>query len=149
MRYLNGFKPFFSWMVHECQVFVPNPDSIYALSIHTTGIRPSAIGVLKQRGVLISGLQPTILVVHRIRLCLVVGATDTPALARIGMKTDTPGFVAASSGSVAREGLDHPPWDRSGGTEAAAQRLRAMLRAEAVQVIAEAAWAHLARSTSP
>jgi hypothetical protein len=37
----------------------------------------------------------------------VLGATDTPALARVGMMTDTPGFVAADSAGVAQEGLDH------------------------------------------
>jgi short-subunit dehydrogenase len=74
-------------------------------------------------------------------LALVLGATDTPALARIGMKTDTPGFVAASSEEVAQEGLDRltlgPIW-HTGGTEPTAQYLRAMPRAEAVTMIAEA-----------
>ena len=74
-------------------------------------------------------------------LGLVLGATDTPALARVGMKTDTPGFVAADSAAVAQEGLDHlgagPVW-HTGGTEAVAQHLRAMPRAEAVAMIAEA-----------
>jgi short-subunit dehydrogenase len=74
-------------------------------------------------------------------LGLVLGATDTPALARIGMKTDTPGFVAADAADVAQEGLDHLPagpiW-HTGGTEATAQYLRAMPRAEAVAMIADA-----------
>ena len=74
-------------------------------------------------------------------LGLVLGATDTPALARIGMKTDTPGFIAASSESVAQEGLDHlalgPVW-HTGGTEETAQHLRAMPRADAVTMIAQA-----------
>ena len=74
-------------------------------------------------------------------LGLVLGATDTPALARVGMKTDTPGFVAASSESVADEGLEHLPsgpiW-HTGGTEATAQYLRSMPRADAVTMIAEA-----------
>src|SRR6185369_8110160 len=74
-------------------------------------------------------------------LGLVLGAADTPALARIGMKTDTPGFVAASADTVAQEGLDHlaavPIW-HTGGTEQTAQYLRAMPRAEAVTMIAEA-----------
>ena len=74
-------------------------------------------------------------------LGLVLGATDTPALARIGMKTDTPGFIAASSESVAQEGLDHlalgPIW-HTGGTEQTAQHLRTMPRAEAVTMIAQA-----------
>ena len=79
-------------------------------------------------------------------LGLVLGATDTPALARIGMKTDTPGFIAASSESVAQEGLDHlalgPIW-HTGGTEQTAQHLRAMPRAEAVALIAQASQAML------
>jgi short-subunit dehydrogenase len=81
-------------------------------------------------------------------LGLVLGATDTPALARIGMKIDTPGFVAADSASVAREGLDHlgrgPVW-HTGGTESAAQYLRTMPRAEAVALIAEASKAMMKR----
>jgi short-subunit dehydrogenase len=74
-------------------------------------------------------------------LGLVLGATDMPALARIGMKTDTPGFIAADAAEVALEGLDHladgPIW-HTGGTEPTAQYLRAMPRAEAVTMIADA-----------
>jgi short-subunit dehydrogenase len=79
-------------------------------------------------------------------LGLVLGATDTPALARIGMKTDTPGFIAANAADVAQEGLDHlaagPVW-HTGGTEATAQHLRAMPRAQAVTLIAESSKAML------
>jgi short-subunit dehydrogenase len=79
-------------------------------------------------------------------LGLVLGATDTPALARIGMKTDTPGFIAADAADVAQEGLDHlaagPVW-HTGGTEATAQHLRAMPRAQAVTLIAESSKAML------
>jgi short-subunit dehydrogenase len=73
-------------------------------------------------------------------LGLILGATDTPALARIGMRTDTPGFVAADAAEVAQEGLDHlgqGPIRHTGGTEATAQHLRAMPRAEAVTLIAQ------------
>jgi len=73
-------------------------------------------------------------------LGLVLGATDTPALGRIGMRTDTPGFVAADAAEVAQEGLDHlglGPVRHTGGTEATAQHLRAMPRAEAVTLIAQ------------
>ena len=77
-------------------------------------------------------------------LGLVLGATDTPALARIGMKTDTPGFVAANAADVAQEGLDHlgsgPIW-HTNGTEAAAQYTRSMPRADAVTMIAQASQA--------
>lgn len=81
-------------------------------------------------------------------LGLVLGATDTPALARIGMRTDTPGFIAADAAEVAQEGLDHlgaGPIRHTGGTEAAAQHLRAMPRAEAVSMIAEASKAMMGR----
>ena len=79
-------------------------------------------------------------------LGLVLGATDTPAMARMGMKTDTPGFVAASPESVAQEGLEQlaigPIW-RSGGSEEFAQQLRTMPRADAVRMVAEASEAML------
>lgn len=79
-------------------------------------------------------------------LGLVLGATDTPALARIGMKTDTPGFVAADAAAVAQEGLDHlaagPIW-HTGGTGPTAQHLRAMPRDEAVTLIAQSSKAML------
>lgn len=79
-------------------------------------------------------------------LGLVLGATNTPALQRIGMKTDTPGFEAADPSAVAQEGLDHlasgPIW-HTGGTAPTAQYLRTMARAEAVTLIAESAKAML------
>ena len=79
-------------------------------------------------------------------LGLVLGATDTPALKRIGMKTDTPGFEAADAGAVAQEGLDNlasgPIW-HAGGTASTAQYLRTMDRAQAVTMIAESAKAML------
>jgi short-subunit dehydrogenase len=75
-------------------------------------------------------------------LCLILGATDTPALKRIGMKTDTPGFEAADAVAVAQEGLDHlasgPIW-HAAGTAPLGQYLRTMDRAEAVTKIAESA----------
>jgi short-subunit dehydrogenase len=77
-------------------------------------------------------------------LGLVLGATDTPALARIGMRTDMPGFVAADPAEVAQEGLDYlgqGPILHTGGAEATAQHLRAMPRAEAVTLIAQASQA--------
>jgi short-subunit dehydrogenase len=79
-------------------------------------------------------------------LGLVLGATNTPALKRIGMKTDTPGFEAADADAVAQEGLDHLPagpiW-HAAGTAPAAQYLRTMDRADAVTMIAESAKAML------
>ena len=38
---------------------------------------------------------------------LVLGVTDTPAMARIGLRLDVPGFEAADPEDVAREGLAH------------------------------------------
>jgi short-subunit dehydrogenase len=74
-------------------------------------------------------------------LALVLGTTDTPAIRRRGRRLDVPGFEAADASAVAQEGLDHlaagPVW-HAGGTEATAQRLRAMAPAEAVMLVGEA-----------
>lgn len=71
-------------------------------------------------------------------LGLILGATRTPAMARMGMKLDK--LEAADPEAVAQEGLDHlgvdPIW-HTGGTEAFGKNLRSMPRAEAVTMMAE------------
>ena len=73
-------------------------------------------------------------------LGLILGATKTPAMARIGLKLDAPGYEAADPDAVAQEGLDHlgvdPIW-HTGGTGEAAQYIRSMDRAEAITMIAK------------
>jgi len=77
-------------------------------------------------------------------LGLVLGTTDTPALARIGMRTDAPGFIAADPADVAQEGLDYlgqGPILHASGTEASAQYMRALPRAEAVTLMGQSSQA--------
>jgi len=73
-------------------------------------------------------------------LGLILGTTRTPALARMGMAEDVPGFAAAEPDAVAQEGLEHladgPIW-HANGTEAIAQTVRAMPRGQAVAMIHE------------
>ena len=40
---------------------------------------------------------------------LVLGVTSTPAMERVGLKLDVPGFEGADPEDVAREGLAHLP----------------------------------------
>jgi uncharacterized protein len=72
-------------------------------------------------------------------LGLILGATRTPAMERMGLRFDDPGFPAADADSVAQEGLDHlgfdPVW-HAGGTEPIATHLRTMPRADAIKMIA-------------
>jgi short-subunit dehydrogenase len=75
-------------------------------------------------------------------LGLMLSVTNTPAMVRLGLKFDVPGFEAAEPDAVAQEGLDHlgvdPIWHAS-ATEEFAQRLRSMPRAEAVKLVAAGA----------
>jgi short-subunit dehydrogenase len=72
-------------------------------------------------------------------LGLILGATRTPAVERIGMVMDSPDYPAAEPDDVAQEGFDHlgvdPIW-HTGGTEHIAQAMRSMPRAEAIRLIA-------------
>ena len=77
-------------------------------------------------------------------LGLVLGTTDTPALARLGMRTDAEGFIAADPADVAQEGLDYlgqGPILHTNGTEASAQYMRALPRAEAVTLMGQSSQA--------
>jgi short-subunit dehydrogenase len=85
-------------------------------------------------------------------LGLVLGTTRTPALARMGMADDIPGFAAAEPDAVAQEGLEHlangPIW-HANGTEAIAQTVRAMPRGQAVAMIHESSQAMAKGSRLP
>jgi short-subunit dehydrogenase len=71
-------------------------------------------------------------------LGLILGTTKTPAMARMGMKLDVPGYEAADPDAVAQEGLDHlgvdPIW-HAAGTGEGAQQIRSMNRAAAITMI--------------
>jgi uncharacterized protein len=62
-------------------------------------------------------------------LALLLGVTRTPAVARMGMKFDSPNWTAAEPENVAQEGLDKlaegPVW-HAGGNEEVAKQLRGM-----------------------
>jgi short-subunit dehydrogenase len=74
-------------------------------------------------------------------LALILSVTRTPAVTRMGLKFDIPGFEAAEPDDVAQEGLDHlgiePVW-HAAGNGALAQQLRSMSRVEAVTLTAQA-----------
>jgi short-subunit dehydrogenase len=74
-------------------------------------------------------------------LALVLSVTRTPAVTRMGLKFDIPGFEAAEPDSVAQEGLDHlgvePVW-HAAGNAALALKLRSMPRVEAIALTAQA-----------
>jgi uncharacterized protein len=74
-------------------------------------------------------------------LALMLSVTRTPAIARMGLRFDVPGFLAAEPDDVAQEGLDHlaqgPVW-HAAGNEAVAQHLRSLPRTEAVALTAGA-----------
>jgi short-subunit dehydrogenase len=72
-------------------------------------------------------------------LGLILGATRTPAMVRMGMNLDSPDYPAADPDEVAQEGLDHlgtePIW-HAGGTEPYAQQMRTMPRRDAIKLMA-------------
>jgi short-subunit dehydrogenase len=74
-------------------------------------------------------------------LALMLSVTTTPAMSRMGLKLDVPGFEAAEPDDVAQEGLDHlsmgPVW-HAAGKEEAAQHMRSMPRIQAVSLAGEA-----------
>jgi short-subunit dehydrogenase len=73
---------------------------------------------------------------------LVLGVTRTPAMARMGLNMDVPGFAPAEPDDVAQEGLDHlgkePVWNAA-GNDTIVQHMRGMNRAEIVTMIAKSA----------
>lgn len=78
-------------------------------------------------------------------LCLVAGATRTPAMAASGLAFDgdeASGFSVMKSDDVAREGLSHlgdgPVWIAGEANRAAAEMMQAMPRESLVELMSEA-----------
>jgi short-subunit dehydrogenase len=80
-------------------------------------------------------------------LGLILGTTKTPAMARMGVPVDMPGFEGAEPDDVAQEGLDYlgqGPIRIAGGWTPQLVKMRTLLdRAEAVCLIAAGIEAHL------
>ena len=72
-------------------------------------------------------------------LGLILGATRTPAMVRMGMNLDAPDYPAADPDAVAQEGFDHlgvdPVW-HAAGTGDYAQQMRTMPRKDAIKLMA-------------
>ena len=73
-------------------------------------------------------------------LALILSVTRTPAMVRMGLNFDIPGFEASEPDDVAQEGLDHlglePVWNAA-GNETLAQRLRGGPRADIITMTAQ------------